>query len=110
MSYNAATRVLCDISYGTKKEAVVYDEMATEERIDLTTSKGRQRLHEFVSHKRRQVSNRLSQASLSADSGSRDKTGQYSHVSIFWPTEYLQVCIFSRLSQIAIRYHDLEYL
>ena len=95
MDYSAATKVLCDINFGTKKEAVIHNEMTIKEWINLTTYEGRERLRKVVSHKKEHVSNRLFQADLSGKESPKtsSRATQCSRVSIFWPNEYLQVYI-----------------
>lgn len=97
--YNAATSVLCIIKYGKKKEATIRYQEQEEETVDLTTTKGRQKLATALGRKHTKLNIGQQQIpSCSSDklgTSSRDRNDQCSQVTISWPSDFLKVKVCS---------------
>ena len=84
-SYNAATRVLCEIKHGTRKKATLHleqDGKQWKETVDLSRAEGRRKFEDVTSPKR-------GPTFLSPLSG----TTTCSRVEVFLPIEFLKVCL-----------------
>lgn len=95
-SHHASTLTLCEIKYGTRKQATVHmtkGHHKSKEDIDLTTEEGRRILERFVSPGTMESAVRLPEKEIAEES-------VCSQVEIFWPFDFLQVATFINLLEL----------